>query len=568
MAKKNRLPSDLDEKIQSLAGDIYLQIEEKVADFVLANQLEVEITAEQIEQHPVFKKTSQRLTELVKDSADAQVINREENNKNLAIIASLEQRNSEFQQKIKNTDELNTAKLTDTESILKTKLNEVSVLERQLSDIKKQESSQSTKLQQSTQELLQLEEKLLATSHDKQHFQKSDQAKSVTLDVQNKKITELNNQVNTVSAELEQAKTEHINGILSASEHSSDSQKQLTLLNERISILVIQLSDEQELGEKQKQQVELLSNALDENENQCKDLIKNNEILQETNDKNKTNTQQQNEVIKQQADELNSAQKSILVLKKSQNSQQTIIGELKAHLAQAEINHAKNTKEHEYDKKSLQEKMNKLNEEAEQGKLQQTHLIDQLTDSKKEYNLAQKNIDGLHEKQLVLTDELAKKQELIGKEKQRFIDEQSDNLKVKKAADDKVIKLNKRLNTGEERQAASAQALIQLQQSYDNLAILFEQGQHDIELQGNNISDLEQQISETKVGNVQAKQRAEVNRNKQELEYNKARETIKYLRDENTELNKQLEQQVADLETQLTEYRLRFEYAQKQLAKQ
>lgn len=50
------------------------------------------------------------------------------------------------------------------------------------------------------------------------------------------------------------------------------------------------------------------------------------------------------------------------------------------------------------------------------------------------------------------------------------------------------------------------------------------------------------------------------------MEYNKARETIKYLRDENTELNLELEQ-VNTLKDKLTEYRLRFDYAQKQLTK-
>lgn len=57
------------------------------------------------------------------------------------------------------------------------------------------------------------------------------------------------------------------------------------------------------------------------------------------------------------------------------------------------------------------------------------------------------------------------------------------------------------------------------------------------------------------------------NKDKQEVEYNKARETIKYLRDENTELNRRLDQQISELEDKLTEYRLRFEYAQKELTK-
>jgi hypothetical protein len=60
---------------------------------------------------------------------------------------------------------------------------------------------------------------------------------------------------------------------------------------------------------------------------------------------------------------------------------------------------------------------------------------------------------------------------------------------------------------------------------------------------------------------------ADKNKEKQEAEYSKARETIKHLRDDNVELKTKLAQQVSELENKLTEYRLRFEYAQKHLAK-
>ncbi|OKY25608.1 hypothetical protein [Thalassotalea sp. PP2-459] len=53
----------------------------------------------------------------------------------------------------------------------------------------------------------------------------------------------------------------------------------------------------------------------------------------------------------------------------------------------------------------------------------------------------------------------------------------------------------------------------------------------------------------------------------QESEYAKARETIKSLRDENQALTATLTETINDFEQQVTEYRLRFEYAQKELAK-
>ena len=69
-------------------------------------------------------------------------------------------------------------------------------------------------------------------------------------------------------------------------------------------------------------------------------------------------------------------------------------------------------------------------------------------------------------------------------------------------------------------------------------------------------------------------QRFNSNREKQETENNKVRETIKFLRDENHQLisdnNEQKIQftdQAYELENKLTEYRLKFEYAQKQLNK-
>jgi hypothetical protein len=51
------------------------------------------------------------------------------------------------------------------------------------------------------------------------------------------------------------------------------------------------------------------------------------------------------------------------------------------------------------------------------------------------------------------------------------------------------------------------------------------------------------------------------------VEHNKIRETIKYLRDENTELNLKFEQQANALKDKLSKYRLGFDYAQKQLTK-
>lgn len=558
MAEKNKLPSELDDKIQGLAGDIYLHIEEKVAGFILANQQIADVTPKQVEQPPLYQTLSERIAELEQESTKNQQSHDKQHNKNLAVIASLEQKNSDYQQTIKNSAELNEAKLTDTESVLKTKLTELSELEKQLSKIEKLETSQRKKLEQSDLALTQLKEQLAVSSDELQSLQKNDQAKSATIDVQNRKVSELNDQVNTLGAELEQAKTEQKNSVIAASADSSDNQKQLFELNEGIRAISEQLSNEKLLSKNQKEQLVTLNSELDESKQQCRHLTEEmaNQLVTSKKSQQHNDAQLQNE------------QQSIVVLKKSQANYQKNIGELKATIAQSEINFAQRTKAHEQNQQVLQEKITQLNEEAEQAQQQQTDLIDQLTESQQQTKLAQQNIDNLHEKQLKLTNEITQQQESITEEKQRFIDEHNHNLQTQKEANEKLAKLNKRLNSGEERQAASAQALIQLQQSYDNLAISFEQAKQEVERQVSNVTGLEQEISDAKVRNVQAQQRAETNRGKQESEYNKARETIKYLRDENSELNKQLEQQVSELETKLTEYRLRFEYAQKQLTKQ
>jgi enterochelin esterase-like enzyme len=66
--------------------------------------------------------------------------------------------------------------------------------------------------------------------------------------------------------------------------------------------------------------------------------------------------------------------------------------------------------------------------------------------------------------------------------------------------------------------------------------------------------------------------RFNTNRDKQEKDNDQVRETIKYLRDENSEMitlhnqkKDEFMEQIHELESKLTEYRLKFEYAQKQL---
>ena len=64
MAEQKKLSNELDEKIQGLAGDIYLQIEEKVADFILNNPQMQPVTKAQVEKHTLYQNLCQQQAEL------------------------------------------------------------------------------------------------------------------------------------------------------------------------------------------------------------------------------------------------------------------------------------------------------------------------------------------------------------------------------------------------------------------------------------------------------------------------------------------------------------------------
>ena len=115
--------------------------------------------------------------------------------------------------------------------------------------------------------------------------------------------------------------------------------------------------------------------------------------------------------------------------------------------------------------------------------------------------------------------------------------------------------------------------IIELDKTNQALTKQIETEQNDVKLYQQEVSVLNEQVKVAQDGQENILQRFNANRDKQEQENNKVRETIKFLRDENHqltsesgELKAQYTEQINDLELKLTEYRLKFEYAQKQLA--
>jgi hypothetical protein len=96
--------------------------------------------------------------------------------------------------------------------------------------------------------------------------------------------------------------------------------------------------------------------------------------------------------------------------------------------------------------------------------------------------------------------------------------------------------------------------------------------QSDVKLYEKEVESLKSQVKLAQEGQENLLHRFNTNRDKQEKDNDQVRETIKFLRDENSDMitqhnekKEQLLEQIHELESKLTEYRLKFEYAQKQL---
>lgn len=121
-------------------------------------------------------------------------------------------------------------------------------------------------------------------------------------------------------------------------------------------------------------------------------------------------------------------------------------------------------------------------------------------------------------------------------------------------------------------QVVSQQQISQLEIKNQELTTSLITEKADIEWYQKEVSALKSQVALAQEGQENILNRFNANREKQEKDNDQIRETIKYLRDENNDMitqnNIQKEgfiEKISELEHKLTEYRLKFEYAQKQL---
>jgi len=185
------------------------------------------------------------------------------------------------------------------------------------------------------------------------------------------------------------------------------------------------------------------------------------------------------------------------------------------------------------------------------------HAQEKLTAEKTQL---EKSMTQAHHKIASLEESLAENKVFIDESNQKY---ENDASELHQTIADQQANITQQ----DEKLIFSAKQLVLLQQKKDDISIAFEETQTLTVNLNKEIELLKEKVSSEQFNASNIQQRVDNNREKQELEYTKARETIKYLRDENNELNTKLEQQVSEMEDKLREYRLRFEYAQKQLNK-
>jgi len=176
------------------------------------------------------------------------------------------------------------------------------------------------------------------------------------------------------------------------------------------------------------------------------------------------------------------------------------------------------------------------------------------------------------EKLVFLEDEI-KQQVKTSQDYKREIDQLNDQqakLKEQQLQEQKSYLLKDEQQ--QETQERLKERITQLEKSNKELADNLITEQSDIKLYQKEVESLKSQTKLAQEGQENILNRFNANRDKQEKDNDQVRETIKYLRDENSEMitqhndkKEQFLEQIHELESKLTEYRLKFEYAQKQL---
>ena len=625
MTVQKKLPSDIEENIQNLAGDIYLQIEDKITALLTSYSDNIEVTSEVIAAHPHYAALEkQHQSELLLLSK-----NQEEKSAELNILkAELEAQQSKLvklQENLSNAENLNNAKLTDSEQFLKEKLAENTQLAKQVATLNKENTEQQQKLESLNLTAENATQSLNEIVLQKEALAKNDKAKAATLTVQNQQYSDLQLKFEQVSSELEYLKAEQEQKLLSSNAQLTHEQQQANLLNDQIAALQAELENKQVNNDKQQADITLKAhenNDLKKKINSLEQTVKQNEKAagvakqQYELDKKEINTsllnEQQknaqalklssdnNEQIVKKMHEVERSKQAIeskltqvneeLSLQKNQHQQvKEAVKSLETQVKKEQALSAKLSDENSHLKTTLAKTESDLTNIKEQQTKKVTELTKAFDKAVLEQESSQQLITQLEQKN---TDKLEKINELTSQNKNEqlkhklSVEKQEENhnkmvtvhqrelakqnelyVELQRKSDTALADLSSQLEEKVKRDTLESTKLAEIEVSYAKSLVDIASIEKDLAEKQRQLTAVQTELDEDRKKTANNRLLHQENKDKQEVEYNKARETIKYLRDENTELNRRLDQQISELEDKLTEYRLRFEYAQKELTK-
>ncbi len=462
MAEKDKLSKEVEEQIQSLASDVYIQIEEKLTQLISTVTPKEQVEKIDIEQDPVYLKlqdtyqvSQNEFTEKTKKLSDK--------------IHQLEQENAGIKQKL--ADELdkqqaneqhfqveltqNNINFTETIERVEHENNQLkSALTREQDKLSKEQQSLTTELSNKEANLNQIIENLERTTSE-----------------QKSQLQEEKMRLNALNQELQNQLTGKEGELLALQKEAAKQKESLAVLSAQEKNLIEQLNTSVIEQEQLKQQHQQQTNTFKQESEQK--LFQLNEELQKSQN--------------------------------AESNQQKIVAEQQVKLTGFD-----------------DELKQKLKEEQD-------------------YKLSINQLSNEHS--------IIKQQQLADKE----------------AAD---------LQFKQQQQALddSQQKVKELEIKNEELAKHLATEKSDIKLYDKEVSSLKSQLMLAQESQENILERFNSNREKQEKDNDQVRETIKYLRDENNDIitqnniekEKSIER-ISELENKLTEYRLKFEYAQKQL---
>ncbi len=625
MTEQKKLPSDIEENIQNLAGDIYLQIEDKITALLTSYSDNLTVSPETVTSHSLFialkKQQTLALQQAEQSNKECQV----EINTLQAEKEKHQEKLTQLQEDLSNAEKLNSAKFTDSEQILKDKLAENSLLTKQVASLNQENIEHQQRLKEALVQSEHITQQLSALENEHQSLIKNDKAKAATLSVQNQQYSELQLKYEQVSSELEYLKAEQEHKLLSSHEKLTHEQQQALQLNEQVSALQLELENKQSLLDKHQEQINSQThenNHLNEKvhhlEQAINKLEQNNKVVQQQHEdqKQQNNKKWQDEqekntkILKQAADENEQIIKQKHDLERKNQVLENESIEVNNQISELKIQHlqildvSKNVEQQlkkeqartaklAAEKSELAQSMAQVEQRYSKEHEQQGQKIVALTAALEQVDIeqktAQQTINNLEQKIQAQSKEISSQAEYVKKEQLKFkqaIEKQEDNHKqmlaehqqslvdksnalteLQQQADKTSTALSQQLSRQADELAAESTKLIALQQLHSNTLESIEKIEQDLTEKQQQLTLVQTELATDRAKTAKSKLLHQENKNKQELEYNKARETIKYLRDENSELNRKLDQQINELEDKLTEYRLRFEYAQKQLTK-